>query len=52
MQLSVCAGAARPRLNPWAYLRDVLDQLAARSCGGNVNDLLPDTWAARRAPTT
>lgn len=50
--LSVCAGAARHRLDPWAYLRDVLDQLAARSGGGDVNDLLPDAWAARRAPTT
>ena len=29
--LSVCASATRHRLNPWAYLRDVLDQLAARS---------------------
>ena len=43
--LSVCAGAARHRLNPWAYLRDVIDHLAARPGGGDVNDLLPDVWA-------
>jgi hypothetical protein len=30
--LSVCASATRHRLNPWAYLREVLDQLAASSC--------------------
>ena len=46
--LSVCAGAARHRLNPWAYLRDVLERLAPPS-GGDVKDLLPDVWAGRRA---
>ena len=29
--LSVCASATRHRLNPWAYLHDVLDQLTLRS---------------------
>jgi hypothetical protein len=47
--LSVCASAARHRLNPWAYLRDVLDQLAARSAGDQVGDLLPDVRAERHA---
>ena len=47
--LSVCAGAAQHRLNPWAYLRDVLDRLAARPSGGDVNDLLLDVWAGRRS---
>jgi transposase len=45
--LSVCASATRHRLNPWSYLRDVLDQFAARSAGPDVGDLLPDVWADR-----
>ena len=45
--LSVCASASRHRLNPWAYLRDVLDQLATRSATADMTDLLPDTWARR-----
>jgi hypothetical protein len=28
--MSVCATATRYRLNPWSYLRDVLDQLGVR----------------------
>ncbi len=47
--LSVCASATRHRLNPWAYLRDVLDQLAARSADADASDLLPDDWAIRHA---
>ena len=50
--LSVCASATRHSLNPWTYLRDVLDQLAARSAGDDVGDLLPDTWASRYAQTS
>jgi transposase len=46
--LSVCASATRHLLNPWSYLRDVLDQLAGRSAGGDVGDLLPDAWTIRR----
>ena len=49
--LSVCAIATRYCLNPWAYLRDVLDQLAARSAGAEVGDLLPNAWASRHAQT-
>ena len=45
--LSVCASATRHRLNPWSYLRDVLDQLATRSATADVADLLPDAWARR-----
>jgi hypothetical protein len=45
--LSVCASATRHRLNPWVYLRDVLDRLAARSVGDDLGDLLPDAWAIR-----
>jgi transposase len=40
--LSVCASATRHRLNPWSYLRDVLDHLAVRSAGADLSDLLPD----------
>jgi hypothetical protein len=50
--LSVCASATRHRLNPWSYLRGVLDQLAARSRSDDVNDLLPDAWANRQVRTT
>jgi hypothetical protein len=49
--LNVCASALRHRLNPWSYLRDVLDQLAGRSAGAEVADLLPDAWAKRLAQT-
>jgi transposase len=47
--LSVCASATRHRLNPWSYLHDVLDELGARSAGDDVDCLLPDAWANRRA---
>jgi hypothetical protein len=47
--LSVCASATRHRLNPWSYLRDVLDQLAGRSAGGDLGDLVPDVWAIHSA---
>ncbi len=47
--LSVCASAARHRLNPWSYLRDVLDHLAVRSAGADLSDLLPDAPAHARS---
>jgi len=47
--LSICASATRHRLNPWSYLRDALDQLAVRSAGDDVGDLLPDAWATHHA---
>ena len=47
--LSLCASARRHDLNPWAYLRDVLDQLASRAASPEVSDLLPDAWAKRQA---
>jgi hypothetical protein len=37
------------RLNPWSYIGDVLDQLAARSAVADVSDLLPDACAVRHA---
>ena len=48
--LSVCASAIRRRLNPWSYLRDVLEQLAARPATADVNDLLPETWTNANHP--
>ena len=47
--LSVCASATRHRLNPWSYLRDVLDRLAVRSAGADLSDLLPDAPAQVRS---
>ena len=47
--LSVCASATRHRLNPWSYLRDMLDQLANRPATAGVDDLLPDAWAQRQS---
>ncbi len=41
--MSVCASATRHRLDPWAYLRDVLDHLAVRSVGADLSDLFPDS---------
>ncbi|QDU21309.1 hypothetical protein ETAA1_32750 [Urbifossiella limnaea] len=41
--MSVCASAKRHALNPWAYLSDVLTQLAAKPA--DVTHLLPDAWA-------
>ena len=46
--LSMCASATRHRLNPWSYLRDVLDHLAVRSAGADLTDLLPDAPAQVR----
>jgi transposase len=41
--MSLCASAKRHALDPWAYLTDVLTQLAAKPA--DVNHLLPDAWA-------
>ena len=47
--LSICASATRHWLNPWSYLRDALDRLAARGAGDDMSELLPDAWASRNA---
>ncbi len=47
--LSVCASASRHRLDPWSYLRDVLDHLAVRSAGADLSDLLPGAPAQARS---
>lgn len=46
--LSLCASAKRHGLNPWAYLSDVLTQLAAKPA--EVSHLLPDAWAKDHLP--
>ncbi len=46
--LSVCASATRHRLNPWSYLREVIDHLAVRPAGADLADLLPDAPALAR----
>jgi len=38
--MSLCAGAKRHGLNPWAYLTDLLTQLAEKPA--DVNHFLPD----------
>ncbi len=46
--MSLCASAKRHGLEPWAYLNDVLTQLAAKPA--DVTHLLPDAWAKRHLP--
>jgi transposase len=46
--MSLCASAKRHGLNPWAYLTDVLTQLAAKPA--DVIHLLPDAWAEQHLP--
>ncbi len=41
---TILAGAKRHRLEPWAYVRDVLLRLSAG--GTDLEALLPDRWAA------
>ena len=50
--LSVCASAQRNRLDPWAYLTQLLSELAARAPGSDFSDLLPDSWGRPRAGPT
>ena len=50
--MSLCASAKRHKLNPWAYLTDVMTQLAAKPAAkpADVTDLLPDAWAKHHLP--
>ena len=41
--MSVCASAKQHHRNPWAYLTDVLTQLAGKP--SDITHLLPDAWA-------
>ena len=42
---TILAGAKRHRLEPWAYLRDVILQLSVDCESGVPGSLLPDRWA-------
>jgi transposase len=42
---TIIAGAKRHRLEPWAYLRDVILQLSVDASPDLVAGLLPDRWA-------
>jgi transposase len=42
---TILAGAKRHRLEPWAYLHDVILQLAVDASRDSMERLLPDRWA-------
>jgi transposase len=42
---TIIAGAKRHRLEPWAYMRDVILQLAVDASPERLAELLPDRWA-------
>ena len=44
MLFTILAGAKRHRLEPWAYVRDVLLRLSVGEA--DLEALLPDRWAA------
>ena len=46
--MSLCASAKRHAINPWVYLTDPLDQLAAKPA--DVTPLSPDAWARHHLP--
>ncbi len=43
---TIIAGAKRHRLEPWAYLHDVILQLSVDTSRATLEGLLPDRWAA------
>jgi transposase len=43
---TIIAGAKRHRLEPWAYVRDVILQLSVEASPERLAGLLPDRWAA------
>ena len=42
---TIIAGAKRHRLEPWAYVRDVILQLSVDASPERLAELLPDRWA-------
>jgi len=48
--MSLCVSAKRHGLNPWAYLTDVLTQLAEKPA--DATQLLPDVWAKQHLHTS
>ena len=49
---TVIAGAKRHRLEPWAYLHDVILQLSVDASPESLAGLLPDRWAWRTPSTS
>lgn len=47
---TLIATCKRLAIDPFAYLRDVFDRIAAHPAN-RLDDLLPDRWAAARAST-
>ncbi len=47
--LSVAATTKRHRLNPWAYVKHILSESAARQPDADLSDLLPDAWLKEHA---
>src|SRR5262249_2360026 len=43
--LSVAASAKRHGVNPWVYLRHILNASAVRRPATDLSELLPDAWA-------
>ena len=43
---TIIAGAKRHRIEPWAYLNDVILQLTVDASPASLERLLPDRWAA------
>jgi transposase len=46
--LSLAASIKRHGVEPWGYLKHILNELPARRIGGDLSDLLPDVWAGCR----
>ncbi len=46
MICTIIAGAKRHRLEPWAYLNDVILELSVDASPESLERLLPDRWAA------
>jgi hypothetical protein len=44
---TIIAGAKRHRLEPWAYLHDVILQLSVDASRQSLERLLPDRWAEK-----
>jgi hypothetical protein len=50
--LSLAASVRRHGINPWAYVKHVLTELAALPVGADLTDLLPDRWAQAARTST
>jgi transposase len=43
--MSIAASAKRHHVNPWEYIKHILNEMPARKPGADLIDLLPDVWA-------